>query len=75
MIQARSLEEVELHLISLTARMQVLEQAVRDQAERFDTLQTPLWRRIIFRLDGWPGQRDLNADSPSRRPWRKWWTS
>lgn len=48
---------------------------VRDHDERFQTLQTPLLRRILFRADGWPGRRDLNADRPRWRPWRRWWTS
>ena len=42
---------------------------VRDLEKRLDTLQTPLWRRAWFRLDGWPGIRDLNAP---RRAWRPW---
>lgn len=41
----------------------------RDHAQRFDTLQTPWWKRLWFRIDGWPGQRNLNAD---RRAWRPW---
>ena len=50
-------------------------QLVRDHEQRFDTLQTPLWKRVLFRLDGWPGQTDLNAAGPAWRPWRKWWRS
>lgn len=50
-------------------------QLVRDHEQRFDTLQTPLWKRLLFRLDGWPGQNNLNAQQPAWRPWRKWWTS
>ena len=62
-------------IISLKVRVQQLEQVQSDHAQRFDTLQTALWKRILFRLDGWPGQRNLNADAPAWRPWRKWWTS
>ena len=54
---------------SLQVNVDELWQLVRDHAQRFDTLQTPLWKRLLFRLDGWPGQRDLNAD---RRAWRPW---
>ena len=68
-LRARTLEEVEQHLASMHVRIEALELEVRDQAQRFDTLQTPLWRRLLFRLDGWPGQRDLNAE---RRAWRPW---
>lgn len=65
----RSLEEARQHIASLYARVDALEREVRDQAQRFDTLQTPLWKRLWFRIDGWPGQRDLNADRRARRPW------
>lgn len=56
-------------LLSLNAKVENLERVVSDHAQRFDTLQTPLWKRVWFRIDGWPGQRDLNAD---RRRWRPW---
>jgi hypothetical protein len=48
---------------------------VSDMDQRFDTLQTRLWKRLLFRLDGWPGQNDLNAEAPAWRPWRRWWRS
>lgn len=44
---------------------------IRDMEKRFDTLQTPLWKRIWFRIDGWPGQRDLNAKRRAKRPWHR----
>jgi hypothetical protein len=56
-------------LESLNAKVEELERIVSDLSQRFDTLQTPLWKRIWFRIDGWPGQKDLNA--PKRR-WRPW---
>jgi len=56
-------------LLSLNTKVELLEQIVSDHTQRFDTLQTPLWKRVWFRLDGWPGQRDLNAE---RRAWRPW---
>lgn len=51
------------------ARLDALEETVSDIQQRFDTLQTPMWKRIWFRLDGWPGQNNLNAE---RRAWRPW---
>lgn len=69
MAQVRSLEEAEAHIASLTIRVDELELEVRDHAQRFDTLQTPLWKRVWFRIDGWPGQSDLNAARRARRPW------
>lgn len=67
--QVKSLEEAEQHVRSLSARLNEVERVSRDHAQRFDTLQTPLIKRIWFRIDGWPGQNDLNAD---RRAWRPW---
>lgn len=74
-LRVESLEEARQHIESLEARFTEVELTVSDHAQRLDTLQTPLLRRLLFRLDGWPGQRDLNADAPRWRPWRRWWTS
>ena len=68
-------DEGKLRDDSQDARIHELERLVSDHEQRFDTLQTPLWKRVLFRLDGWPGQRDLNADAPSWRPWHRWWRS
>jgi len=73
-VRVRSIAEAERHIASLAVRVDELERLVRDHAQRFDTLQTPAWRRLVFRLDGWP-VRDLNAPAPSWRPWRPWWRS
>jgi len=70
-IQVRSIEEAEQHIASLTVRMEELERIARDHEARFDTLQTSWWRRAWFRIDGWPGIRNLNADRRSRRPWHR----
>jgi len=66
--RVRSLEEAEAHISSLTFRVGELERVLSDHAQRFDTLQTPLFKRIWFRIDGWPGQCDLNGT----RAWRPW---
>lgn len=42
-------------LKSLTVKIELLEQQVSDHAQRFDTLQTPLWKRLWFRIDGFRG--------------------
>lgn len=68
-------EEGQLRDASQDDRIAELERIVSDMDQRFDTLQTPLWKRIMFRIDGWPGQRNLNAERPAWRPWRRWWTS
>ena len=60
---------------SQDVRIKELERLVSDHDQRFDTLQTSLIRRLLFRLDGWPGQTNLNAIAPAWRPWRRWWRS
>lgn len=54
---------------SLTVNVTQLQQRVTDLEKRLDTLQTRWWKRLWFRVDGWPGQIDLNAP---RRAWRPW---
>lgn len=61
--------EIKVLVPYLLRRIELVEHQVSDHAQRFDTLQTPLWKRLLFRLDGWPGQRNLNAEQRSRRPW------
>lgn len=63
------MSSLEQEVRSLTAKVEQLEQKVSDHDQRFDTLQTRWWKRLWFRIDGWPGQRDLNAE---RRAWRPW---
>ena len=56
-------------LQSLNVRVEELERLVSDHSQRFDTLQTRWWKRVWFRIDGWPGQNDLNARA-GVAPWR-----
>lgn len=65
----RSLAEAEAHIRSLGARLDGVEAMVRDHAQRFDTLQTPWWKRLWFWVDGWPWY-DLNGVQ-RRRPWHR----
>lgn len=62
-------EESMLLYCSLASRIGQLEREVRDHAERFDTLQTPWWKRLWFAIDGWPWY-DLNG-TQRRRPWHR----
>lgn len=64
-----NVESLEQEIISLRARTDELERLVSDHAQRFDTLQTRWWKRLWFRVDGWPGQNDLNAEKRAWRPW------
>ena len=69
MTHVRSLDEAEPHVRSLTVRVQELERQVSDHAQRFDTLQTPWWKRVWFLIDGWPWY-DLNGVR-RHRPWHR----
>ena len=64
-------ESLKQEVRSLTVKVELLEALVSDHAQRFDTLQTPLWKRIWFRLDGWSGQCNLNAEKRVWRPWHR----
>lgn len=68
-LRVRSIEEAEVHIASLTVRISALEDLVRDHAQRFDTLQTPWWKRVVFKINGWPWY-DLNG-TQRRRPWHR----
>jgi hypothetical protein len=57
----------ELNLLQLERRLRTVEKLL-------DTRATPLWRRILFRLDGWPSW-SVVAPRPAWRPWRRWFTS
>ncbi len=73
-VRIRSFDEVEVVVNGLLVRVAQCERLTIDHAQRFDTLQTPLWKRIVFWLDGWPWH-DLNAERAAWRPWRRWWHS
>lgn len=61
-------------LDSLAFNDQQLAGRVRALEKMLDTRATPLWRRVVFRLDGWPPW-PVVADKPQWRPWRRWWRS
>lgn len=62
-------DSMEAEIVSLRTNKDLLEMRVRVLERKFDTLETSLWKRLWFRIDGWPGQRNLNAP---RRHWRPW---
>ena len=64
-------ESLRAEIDSLIANNEQLWALVKDHDKRFDTLQTSLWKRIWFRIDGWPGQRNLNAKGRAWRPWHR----
>ena len=49
-------------------------QRVRGMEKRFDTGDSPAWKRLLFRIDGWGPWFQLRP-KPRWRPWRRWWTS
>jgi hypothetical protein len=51
----------------LTRKVHDHERWLRDHEQRFDTLQTPLWKRVLFWFQGWP-YYDLNG-TRSEKPW------
>lgn len=67
--RVRSIDEAEVVIQSLWARLEAIEPEVRDHSHRFDTLQTWWWKRFAFWIDGWPWH-DLNGIQ-RRRPWHR----
>lgn len=65
---SRDPDSVDAEIDSLIGNHVQLERRVRDMEKKFDTLETPLPRRAWFRVQGWPGRRDLNASRPAWRP-------
>lgn len=59
---------MEQEINSLKVNVKDLQRLVSDHEQRFDTLQTPFWKRIWFWIDGWPWH-DLNAEKRHWRPW------
>lgn len=72
--RVRSWDEAEQHVASLQARLLEVERRLRLVEKPLDTRATPLWRRIVFRIDGWPSWPFVVA-RPRWRPWRRLWTS
>jgi hypothetical protein len=68
-VRVRSIEEAELVIQSLLVNIEQLQHRVRDMEKRFDTLQSPWWKRVWFAIDGWPWY-DLNS-TQRHRPWHR----
>ena len=75
-VRVRSFEEAEAHIRSLRFNQDGPDQ-MQDRIRRLeklaDVMNTPLWKRLVFAIDGWPWFRLV--DHPQWRPWRRWWTS
>lgn len=69
----RDLPSLDAEVDSLWVNVRQLHEAVRRLQELEDTMDTPMWKRAVFVLDGWPLFRVV--ERPQWRPWRRWWTS
>lgn len=66
---------------NLRQQMNIFEANLAEQERRLRAVEdlwdtyahTPLLRRLLFALDGWP-TKGL-AERPGWRPWRRWWVS
>jgi hypothetical protein len=70
MAQCRSWGEAEVHIDALQARCGELERRLRHAEKQLDTLGSPWWKRLAFRLNGWPPWW-IVADRPAWRPWHR----
>jgi hypothetical protein len=68
-------------LASLEARIESLEfnqdqhaHRIRAMEKCFDTADSPWWKRLLFRVDGW-GPWSRLRQMPHWRPWRRFYTS
>jgi len=60
-------------ITSLWINYRELERRIRLLEDLVDVNDSPLWKRILFVVDGWPLRQVV--DKPRWRPWRRWWTS
>jgi len=70
---SRSHDSLDAEIDALWVNIREHSGRVRHLEKLEDVMNTPLRRKIIFVIDGWPLFR-LVAH-PQWRPWRRWWTS
>ena len=73
-LRCQTFDDTEGHVNALLARVMLLEHRVRTLEKHEDTRGSVWWKRVLFRLDGWP-RAGVIADKPAWRPWRRWYTS
>ena len=67
--------ELERQLSTLATNVAADKLAFENEVRnRFSTLNTPVWKRLWFRIDGW-GPWHTVRERPRWRPWRRWWVS
>lgn len=69
-LKVESLEEAEAVILAIYLRQGEILRQLRDHEARFDTLQTPFWKRMVFWINGWPWY-DLNGKQ-NHRLWHRW---
>jgi molecular chaperone GrpE (heat shock protein) len=78
-IEQNSLEtriaELERQIQTIHANMAAERERYENEVfNRFSTLNTNIFKRLLFRIDGW-GPWHIVREAPRWRPWRRWWTS
>jgi len=63
-------DETRLVCDTLAVRCHELEKRVRYLEKQIDTLGSPWWKRLWFRIDGWPPWW-IVAQERSWRPWHR----
>jgi len=69
-----TLDDADAVVRSLQAQITELARQLRIVQKQLDTHGSPWWKRILFRIDGWPAWWIIARD-PDWRPWRRWWRS
>lgn len=55
---------------SLTVNLTQAQREIRILQKQVETLWTPLWKRVWFRINGWPWYEVVERPKP--RPWHRW---
>lgn len=75
MTDRERIEEIERQIASLRDNAEAARVRYENEVfNRFSTLNTPRWKRLLFRIDGW-GPWHVVREKPRWRPWRHWYTS
>lgn len=61
-------------ILSHDINIKQLQAQVRHLEKIVDTMSSPWWKRLLFRLDGWPSGWHVVRE-PAWRPWRPWYRS
>jgi hypothetical protein len=65
--EVRTLDDADAHVRSLWTNVDGLAARVRYLEELIDTKDSPWWKRVWFRLDGYPAW--YRVGPRSKRPW------